>query len=104
LPAITGCALLLWPLYVPAAGLPDYLYLKDGVVYPRTGDSSQEIFHVPADIGDILQPGMLVGALPEGCMSAAKGSIGDYYICPHDQFLQPEERHGKTVYRVLEVR
>jgi hypothetical protein len=99
---MAGFALLLWPLSVPAAGLPDYLYLKDGVVYPRTGDSSQEIFHVPANIRDILQPGMLLGVLPEGCSSASKGTIGDYYICPHNLLLQPEERHGKTVYRVLD--
>ena len=101
---MTGFALLLWPLAVPAAENPDYLYLKDSVVYPRTGDSSQEIFHVPANIRDILQPGMLVGVLPEGCTSASKGTIGDYYICFHELFLKPEERHGQTVYRVLDLK
>ena len=85
-----------------AAGLPDYLYQRDGVIYPQTGDSMQELFHVPANIREILQPGMLVGVLPENCVNASKGTIGNYYICPHDLFLKPEERHGKTVYRVIE--
>ena len=46
---------------------------------------------------------MLIGVLPEDCISASRGTIGDYYICNYELALKPEERYGKTVYRVIEA-
>ena len=85
-----------------ADGLPDFLYSKGGIIYPHTGDSTQEIFRTPANVKDFIEPGMLIGVLPEDCTPASRGTIGDYYICHYDLALKPEEHHGKTVYRVIE--
>ncbi len=86
-----------------AEGLPDFLYSKGGIIYPHTGDSTQEIFHTPPNVKDFIEPGMLIGVLPEDCTPASRGTIGDYYICHYDLSLKPEELYGKTVYRVIEV-
>ena len=86
-----------------AEGLPDYLYSKGGIIYPHTGDSTQEIFHTPPNVRDFIEPGMLLGVLPEDCTPASRGTIGDFYICHYDLYLKPEERYGKTVYRVIEI-
>jgi|GEM_PF-2133124 len=86
-----------------ADGLPDYLYSKGGIIYPHTGDSTQEIFHTPANVKDFIEPGMLIGVLPEDCTPASRGTIEDFYICYYDLYLKPEERYGKTVYRVIEL-
>lgn len=84
-----------------ALELPDYLISKGGVIYPRTGDSTQEIFHTPANVHEIIQPGMLLGVLPADCVSASHGTVGDIYMCHHDLALKPEEKSGETVYRVI---
>ena len=89
--------------YVVADELPDFLYSKGGIIYPHTGNSTQSIFRTPPSATDYLKPGMLIGVLPADCKSASRGSIGDYYICHHDLALNPEERGGKTVYRVIEA-
>ena len=89
--------------YVVADELPDFLYSKGGIIYPRTGDSTQNIFRTPPFATDYLKPGMLIGVLPNDCKSASRGSIKDYYICNHDLALKPEEREDKTVYRVIEA-
>ena len=83
--------------------LPDFLYSKGGVIYPTTGDSTQKIFRTPPDVKDYIKPGMLIGVLPEDCISASRGTIGDYYVCHYDLALKPEELYGKTVYRVVEL-
>jgi hypothetical protein len=82
--------------------LPDYLIVKGGVVYPRTGDSTQEIFRTPSNVRDFLKPGMLVGVLPVDCLSVGHGQLGDFYRCHHDLALKSEEHEGKVVYRVIE--
>ena len=46
---------------------------------------------------------MLIGVLPEDCISASRRIIGDYYICNYELALKSEERYGKTVYRVIEA-
>ena len=89
--------------HVAAEELPDFLYSKGGIIYPRTGDSTQKIFRTPSFATDYLRPGMLLGVLPNDCKPASRGSIGDYYLCHHDLALKPEEMEGKTVYRVIEV-
>ena len=86
-----------------AEGLPDFLYSKGGIIYPHTGDSTQEIFRTPANVKDFIEPGMLIGVLPEDCTPASRGTIGDYYYMPLRPHLKPEERYGKTVYRVIEL-
>lgn len=86
-----------------ADGLPDFLYSKGGIIYPHTGDSTQEIFRTPPNVKDFIKPGMLIGVLPEDCTSASRGKIGNYYICNYELALKPEERYGKTVYRVIEA-
>jgi len=86
-----------------ADDLPDFLYSKGGIIYPHTGDSTQEIFRTPPNVKDFIKPGMLIGVLPEDCTSASRGTIGSYYICNHELALKPEERYGKTVYRVIEA-
>jgi hypothetical protein len=88
---------------VDAAELPDFLYSKGGIIYPHTGDSTQVIFRTPPNVKEFLKPGMLIGVLPEDCLSASRGSIGAYYVCHHELALKPEENDGKTVYRVIEV-
>ena len=92
--------------FAPAAyagALPDYLYSKGGIIYPHTGDSTQAIFHTPANVKDFIEPGMLLGVLPEDCTPASRGTIGDFYICHYELYLKPEEHYGKTVYRVIEM-
>jgi hypothetical protein len=99
-----GLASLVIAPIVDSAELPDYLISKGGIIYPRTGDSSQEIFHTPPDILEYLKPGMLVGVLPEDCIPASSGSIKSYYICAHDLALKPVEQNGTTVYMVIDVK
>lgn len=88
---------------VVADELPDFLQSKGGVIYPITGDSTQEIFRTPPFATDYLKPGMLIGVLPNDCKSASRGTIGDYYLCNHDLALKPEEMGDKIVYRVIEA-
>jgi hypothetical protein len=76
---------------------------RGGVLYPQTGDSSQELFQTPPNARELFPPGTLVGVLPADCVSASRGSIGDYYRCDHDFALKQEEHDGRTVYRVIEA-
>jgi hypothetical protein len=99
---VLGFSLLLIETFANAAGLPDYLVSKGGVIYLQTGDSMQTIFHTPPNVKEFLLPGMLLGFLPTDCTPASRGTIGNYYVCYHDLALKPEERNGKTVYRVLD--
>lgn len=99
---ISGCVLAASGLAI-AAELPDYLYSKGGVIYPHSGDSTQEIFRTPPDASEFLKPGMLIGVLPADCTSASHGKLGDIYICHHGLILKPEEKHGGTIYRVVEM-
>ncbi len=89
------------PLAVAAEELPDYLIQKGGVIYPVTGDSTQEIFRTPPNITDILKPGMMIGVLPEDCFPAS-GPVGDYYQCHHDLVLKPHVFDNRDVYMVIE--
>lgn len=102
--AVIGMTCAPMTVLLGAAELPDYLVSKGGIIYPRTGDSTQELFYTPPHATHIFHPGMLIGVLPEDCISASHGSIGDYYSCHHDLALKPEEHEGKTVYRVIEVK
>ena len=86
-----------------AEDLSDALYSKGGVIYPHTGDSTQEIFRTPPNVTDYLKPGMFLGVLPEDCKSASHGTIGDYYVCNHDLYLKPELHNARAAYRVIEV-
>ena len=98
---VVGVLLTVQPLtttFVAAEDLPDFLQSKGGVIYPITGDSTQEVFRTPPFATDYLKPGMLIGVLPNDCKSASRGTIGDYYMCHHDLALKPEEQEGKTVY------
>ena len=76
---------------------------KGGVLYPVTGDSTQNIFHTPPNITDYLKPGMYLGVLPEDCKSASHGKIGDYYICNHELYLKPEVHSGRPAYLVIDM-
>lgn len=79
-----------------------HLISKGGVIYHRGGDSTATIISVPKNVKDILQPGELIGFLPEDCISASNGALGDHYNCKYGLVLKPEERNGKMVYRVLD--
>ena len=85
--------------------IPDkYMYNKGGVLYPHTGDSSQERFQTPLKARELFPPGTLVGVLPADCVSASKGSVGNYYRCDHDFALKEEVlQDGRTAYRVIET-
>ncbi len=96
-------ALISMATYVDAAGSDISMESKGGVLYPVTGDSTQDIFHTPPDITNYLHPGMFLGVLPADCNSASKGEIGDYYICHHDLFLKPTVHGGRVAYEVIEV-
>ena len=37
--------------------LPDFLYSKGGIIYPHTGDSTQEIFRTPPNVKDFIERG-----------------------------------------------
>jgi len=102
--ALVGLASLAIVPPANAAGLPDFLISKGGVIYPHTGDSTQVIFHTPPNVKEFLSPGMLLGVLPTDCTPASHGTIGDYYICHYELALKPEEHDGKMVYRVLDFR
>lgn len=84
-----------------AADLPDYLKQRGGVIYPVTGDSTQEIFRTPPHITDYLKPGMMIGVLPEDCFPAS-GPTGDYFQCHHDLVLKPHVFDNRDVYMVIE--
>lgn len=101
---ILGSPLVVISPRVEAKELPDFLYSKGGIIYPQTGDSSQDIFRTPSNIKDYIEPGMLIGVLPVDCKSASRGTIGSFYICDHELFLKPEQNAGKTVYRVIELK
>lgn len=87
------------------AEIPDqYMYNKGGVLYPHTGDSSQQLFQTPPTARQMFPPDTLIGVLPADCVSASHGAIGEYYRCDHD-FAMKEETlpDGRTVYRVIAV-
>ena len=88
--------------YVEASDPDITMQSKGGVLYPVTGDSTQDIFHTPPNITNYLKPGMYLGVLPEDCKSASHGKIGDYYICNHDLYLKPEIHSGKPAYLVID--
>jgi hypothetical protein len=88
--------------YVDASASDISMESKGGVLYPVTGDSTQDIFRTPPHITDYLKPGMYLGVLPEDCISASHGKIGDYYICHHDLYLKPEVHGGRPAYLVIE--
>ena len=76
---------------------------RGGVLYPQTGDSSQELFQTPPNARQLFPPGTLVGVLPADCISASSGSIGSFYRCDYDFALKEEVlQDGRTVYRVIE--
>jgi hypothetical protein len=89
--------------YVDAAGSDISMKSKGGVLYPVTGDSTQDIFHTPPNITDTLRPGMLLGILPEDCKPASKGEIDDFYICNHGLFLKPATQGDRVAYEVIEI-
>jgi hypothetical protein len=80
-----------------------YMASEGGVLYPRTGDSSQERFQTPPAARKMFPPGTLVGVLPADCIPASHGAVGNYYRCNHDFALREEVlQDGRTVYRVIE--
>jgi hypothetical protein len=81
-----------------------YMYDKGGVLYPHTGDSSQQRFQTPANARQMFAPDTLIGVLPQDCVPASKGAIGEYYKCDHDFALKAEDFNGKTVYRVIDAK
>ena len=89
--------------YTDADAIDFEMKSKGGVLYPVTGDSTQDIFHTPPNITDTLRPGMLLGILPEDCKPASKGEIDDFYICNHGLFLKPATQGGRVAYEVIEV-
>lgn len=94
----------LLPVGVPiAAELPDKLISKGGIIYPRTGDFSQERFQTPPNATDLFRPGMLLGVLPDDCVEAA-GPEGAFYRCDYDLALKPDVHNGHPVYRVIDAR
>lgn len=77
---------------------------RGGVLYPETGDASQELFQTPENARQLFPPGTLVGVLPADCLSASQGSIGNYYRCDHNFALQEVLlQDSRTVYRVIET-
>ncbi len=80
------------------------LVSRGGVLYPQVGDATQEHFQTPPNVKDILSPGMVIGILPDDCVSASSGALGDYYLCDHDLRLKPLTHEGKPVYQVIEFR
>jgi hypothetical protein len=98
-----GLMLTLPVASMAADDLPDDLISKGGVIYPRPGTDMEGMFQTPSNVKEFLQPGMLLGVLPEDCISASHGKIGAYYSCHYDLALKPEELGGKTVYKVLDL-
>lgn len=92
---------------IPAAAIEEIpekrMVSEGGVLYPHTGDSSQERFQTPENARAMFPPGTLVGVLPADCISASSGAVGDYYRCDHDMALKEQVlQDGRTVYVVIE--
>lgn len=97
--SLAAFMVLFCPSRVLAVGdeLPDKLISKGGVIYPRTGDSIQFIFRAPKNVKDFLKPEMLIGVLPEDCLSVS-GPEGEYFRCPHGLVLVPVLHDNEAVY------
>lgn len=78
------------------------LILKGGILYPKTGDSTQTRYLITEKAREVLRPGDLVGVLPANCNSAS-GPEGDYYICHYGIYLQPYFYGDKLAYAVLKI-
>ena len=94
--------LLVLTVSVASVSAETKLISKGGVLYPKTGDSTQVRYLLPKKAREVLQPGMLLGVLPTNCTSAS-GPEGNYYICHHGIYLQPYFYGEKIAYVVLKI-
>lgn len=78
------------------------LILKGGILYPKTGDSTQTRYVMTKKAREVLRPGDLIGVLPANCNSAS-GPEGDYYICHYGIYLQPYFYGDRLAYAVLKI-
>lgn len=78
------------------------LVLKGGILYPRTGDSTQTRYVMTKKAREVLRPGDLLGVLPANCIDAS-GPEGHYYICHFGIYLQPYFYGDKLAYAVLKI-
>lgn len=76
--------------------------VRNGVMYPKSGDSLRSRISLDKEMANNLQPGMMIGVLPSNCNSASKGSYDKYYSCAHNVYLQPIFNGDEVVYRVIE--
>jgi hypothetical protein len=94
--------LLALALFATNASAETKLISKGGILYPKTGDSTQAIYRLPKKARDVLRPGDLLGVLPENC-SSASGPEGNYYVCHYGIYLQPYFYGDKLAYAVLKI-
>jgi len=73
------------------------------VLYPQIGDATQDRYQTPPNVKEFFSPGMLIGVLPDDCVAASSGAVGDYYRCDYHLNLKAEGYAGRTVYRVIEA-
>ena len=99
---------VLGPAAAPALAIDEipekYMVSRGGVLYPHTGDSSQELFQTPPNARTLFPAGTLIGVLPADCTSASSGLVGNFYRCDNNFALKEEVlQDGRTVYRVIDL-
>ena len=95
--------LLISVVSVTAVSAEAKIYRKGGVIYPHTGDSTQELYRLPQKARDVLQPGDMIGVLPKNCTSASEGGQAKY-VCHHGITLKPYFHGDKIVYVITDIK
>ncbi len=94
--------LLVLTVSVASASADTTLIKKGGIIYPKTGDSTQVRYLLPKKARDVLRVGDLLGVLPTNCISAS-GPEGNYYICHYGIYLQPYFHGDRLAYAVIKI-
>jgi hypothetical protein len=87
---------------VVAEPLTDKLISKGGILYPRTGDYTQDRYQTPPNVMEFIRPGMLIGILPDDCTMAQNPQFGKHYACDYGLALKPVSAYGHPAYEVLD--
>lgn len=98
--AVLFCGLFATPAV--AEPLSDKLISKGGILYPRTGDYTQDRYQTPPNVMEFLRPGMLIGVLPDDCTMAQNPRFGKHYACDYGLSLKPVSAYGYPAYEVLD--
>lgn len=101
LSSLIACVALLIAVTATACFAIATMKVRNGVMYPKEGDSLRSRFVIDKEMAVNLQPGMVIGVLPTNCNSASKGAYDKYYSCGHNVYLKPIFNGDKVVYQVI---